>query len=336
MKTKAIKAISLLSGGLDSILATRLIMDQGIQLEALNFLTLFCTCTSRNSSCLASQSAAKKLGVKLKVVNVTKEFLKVLKSPKHGYGSNMNPCIDCRIFIFKKAKEYMKKTKASFIITGEVLGERPMSQRRPILNLIEKESGLKGFIVRPLSARLFKPSIPEQKKWVDRDRFLDIKGRSRKPQIQLASDLGINDYPCPAGGCLLTDPGFAKRLKDLMKYTELTVGNIQLLKVGRHFRLSEDVKAIIGRDQTENDKLLNMAKSEDAIFRAKDFPGPTTLLRGKFEKTEKALAARLTARYSDANGSPYVKIECWRHPDGDKEILNVRSIKEQDIKDLRV
>src|SRR3990170_2260758 len=212
------KAISLLSGGLDSTLAARVLLDQGIELEALNFLTVFCTCTNRGETCLASQKAVQGLGIPLKVFNVSNEYLGVVKHPKHGYGSNINPCIDCRVFMLKKAKQYMEETGASFIVTGEVLGQRPMSQRKDAMRLIEKEADLKGLVLRPLSAKFLPVTIPEKEGWVDREKLLNIQGRSRKPQMKLADDLGIRDYPCPAGGCLLTDPSFAKRMKDLIHY----------------------------------------------------------------------------------------------------------------------
>ncbi|MDP3804786.1 MAG: hypothetical protein Q8Q87_04470, partial [Candidatus Omnitrophota bacterium] len=225
------KALALLSGGLDSILAAKLVLEQGIEVEAINFLTIFCTCTHKGCQHAATQ-AAKTLNIPLKIFNITEEYLEVIKNPKHGYGSNMNPCIDCRIFIFKKAKDYMKEAGASFIVTGEVLGERPMSQRRDAILLIEKEAGLKGLILRPLSAKLFEPTIPEKEGIVDRAKLLDISGRSRKPQIVLAKKFAIFDYPCPAGGCLLTDPGFAKRMKDLLVHDALTLDNARLLKFG--------------------------------------------------------------------------------------------------------
>src|SRR3990172_5077850 len=212
------KALALLSGGLDSTLAAKVILEQGIELEALNFLTVFCTCTNRGATCLASQKAVETLGIPLKVFNISEEYLEIVKHPKHGYGSNMNPCIDCRIFIMKKTKAYMEKSGASFIVTGEVLGERPMSQRRDAMRLIEKEAGLEGVILRPLSAKLLPVTVPEKEGWVNRETLLAFQGRSRKPQMKLADHYGIHDYPSPAGGCLLTDPGFARRMKDLMFY----------------------------------------------------------------------------------------------------------------------
>ena len=208
------RAVALLSGGLDSLLAIKVMLEQGVEVEALNFVSVFCTCTPKSSSCSAARSAVRQLGVPLKALNTSKQFLEVVKSPKHGYGRNLNPCLDCRILMFRQARTYLRKTGASFVITGEVLGERPMSQRREAMKLIEAEAGLEGLVVRPLSAALLEPTIPEQKGWIDRSRLLKIRGRSRKPQIELARTYGLTDYPCPAGGCLLTDAGFAGRMMD--------------------------------------------------------------------------------------------------------------------------
>ncbi|MEF8788215.1 MAG: hypothetical protein V5A84_04020, partial [Planctomycetota bacterium] len=203
------RAVALLSGGLDSTLAIRVLQDQDIEIHAINFMSLFCTCTPKDSSCSAAQTAVDQLGVSLKTVNTSKEFVELVKDPPHGYGSEVNPCLDCRIVMFRRAQEYMDEIDASFLVTGEVLGERPMSQRREAMRLIEKEAGLEGLIVRPLCAAHMEPSIPEEKGWVDRDALLDIRGRNRTPQMELAEKYDINDYPCPAGGCRLTDPGYA-------------------------------------------------------------------------------------------------------------------------------
>ena len=293
------KAVALLSGGLDSILATRLILDQGISVEAVNFSTVFCNCTARGKTCLASKSAADQLGVPLKVFEVTKEYIEIVKKPKHGYGSNMNPCLDCRIFMFKKAGEYMKKSGASFIFTGEVLGQRPMSQRRDAMKLIDKESGLEGFVLRPLSAKLLELTVPEKEGYVDREKLLEIKGRSRKVQISLSSSFGINDYPGPAGGCLLTDPGFAKRIKDLMKHDpDFAINDIKLLKLGRHFRLAPRAKLVVGRNEEENKRLVALVKEKDLIFHPTDNKGPTGVGRGIFDKELISQASRIIAKYS--------------------------------------
>jgi len=303
------KGLILLSGGLDSTLATRMMQEQGLSVEAVNFITVFCTCTRKGSCKHEARKVADEYGVKLHVVNVTEEYLEVVKKPEHGYGKNMNPCIDCRIFMFKKAKTIMKDIGASFVITGEVLGERPMSQRRDAINLIEKLSGLKGLIVRPLSAKHFEPTIPEQKGIIDRERLLGIKGRSRKPQIALAEQLGVEEYLCPAGGCLLTDHGFAKRMKDLVKHNEANVENIRLLKFGRHFRL-DGTKIVMGRDQEDNERILDLAKEDDVIIKIKDIPGPITLIRGNGVDGKKEIAAALTAGYTKQKESEEVLAEC--------------------------
>jgi tRNA U34 2-thiouridine synthase MnmA/TrmU len=314
------EAVALLSGGLDSTLAIKLILEQGIEVKALNFFTVFCTCTPKRARCFASVSAAQKLGVSLKIFDISEEYLQVVKDPKYGYGSQMNPCIDCRIMIFRKAREYMEEIGAKFIVTGEVLDERPMSQRRQAMEIIERESGLEGLIVRPLSAKLLPPSIPERKGWVDRKRFLDIRGRSRKPQIQLARRLGISDYPCPAGGCLLTDPGFANRMRDLLKYNPgFDLNDVKLLKIGRHFRFPEGEKLIVGRNEFENKELFNLAKDEDYLFEPIGRKGPVALLRGKPSPEVLILSLRIVARYCNSAKSQ-VLITYWKARKDQKNI----------------
>jgi len=331
------KAIALLSGGLDSTLAAKIVLDLGIELEALNFLTVFCTCTTRGETCLASQKAVDALGIPLKVLNVSEEYLHVVKNPKHGYGSNMNPCIDCRIFMLKKAKAYMEETGASFIVTGEVLGERPMSQRRDSMRLIEKEAGLDGFIVRPLSAKLLPASIPEKEGWVDREKLLKIQGRSRKPQIQLADHYGIRDYPCPAGGCLLTDPGFAKRMKDLiLHHPGFSLNDVHLLKSGRHFRLSPNLKLVVGRNEKENQKIQTFSEEGDILLRLFRFPGPLSLLRGEAGEEEIEKAAAITARYSKAKDLKEVEVVCKKaKEDGDRSLF-ASPLSEKEIAELMI
>jgi tRNA U34 2-thiouridine synthase MnmA/TrmU len=283
-------------------------MEQGVELEALNFMTVFCTCTNRGATCLASQKAVETLGIPLKVFNVSEEYLGVVKHPQHGYGRNMNPCIDCRIFMLKKAKAYMEESGAVFIVTGEVLGQRPMSQRKDAMHLIEKEAGLEGFILRPLSAKVLPTTIPEKEGWVDRERLLNISGRSRKPQIELADHYGIHDYPCPAGGCLLTDPGFAKRMKDLMVYDpQFSLNDVHLLKMGRHFRFSNGVKLVVGRNEEENQKIQTFAQGEDILLKVSGFPGPLSLLRGKLNEGDIEKAAAITVHYG--KGKDLGKIE---------------------------
>jgi tRNA U34 2-thiouridine synthase MnmA/TrmU len=293
---KKVKALALLSGGLDSTLAVKLVLDQGIDVEALNFVTPFCLC--RKGGCGASE-VAKKFSIPLKIISVGEDYLKVVRNPKYGYGKNMNPCIDCRIFMLKKAKEYAEEIGASFIFTGEVLDERPMSQHRKALKIIEEETGLKGKILRPLSAKLLPKTEAEKMGWVDREKLLDIRGRSRKRQIGLAKEFGITDYPCPAGGCLLTYKEFASKLRDLFNHKKrVSLKDVQLLKFGRHFRFGKN-KIIVGRNEAENKVLLQFKSAIDFYFEAQGCGSPITLLQGP--KTGKAIkkAAELTAYYSD-------------------------------------
>ena len=277
------------------------------------------------------------LGIPLKIINVSEEYLDVVKHPKHGYGSNMNPCIDCRIFILKKAKTYMEECGAAFIVTGEVLGQRPMSQRRDAMRLIEKEAGLAGLILRPLSAQFLPMTIPEREGWVNRDKLLNIQGRSRKPQIRLAEQFNIRDYPCPAGGCLLTDPGFGRRMKDLMNHhPEFSLNDVHLLKFGRHFRLSPDIKLVVGRNEEENQKIQTFSRARDILLKTVRYPGPVSLLRGKGTEKELERAASITARYSKAKDLKKVEVICKKvRGDGDRS-LSVPPLSEKEIEELMI
>ncbi|UCH12893.1 MAG: tRNA 4-thiouridine(8) synthase ThiI [Candidatus Omnitrophota bacterium] len=328
---KKIKAISLLSAGLDSILATKLILDQGIEVEAVNFKTAF------SDSVAPSKIAADKLGIGLKIFNIGEEYFQILKNPKYGYGSNVNPCLDCRIFIFKKAARYMKETKTSFLITGEVLEERPMSQRRDALRIIERDSKLEGLVLRPLSAKLLEPTIAEKEGLVDREKLFAIRGRSRKPQIQLARQFGIDYYLSPAGGCLLTDPGFTNRMRDLMRQNgNFTINDIELLKVGRHFRLNPGTKLIVGRNRNENNRLLNMAKGGDLLFNPTETAGPVGIVRGEFAKEIPPVASSIVARYSDSDGNQRLEIAYKRIPDSTVSSILVFPAGEEKLQNMRI
>jgi len=331
------KAIALLSGGLDSTLAAQVMIEQGIELEAINFMTIFCTCTNRGATCLASQKAVETLGIPLKVFNVSEEYLHVVKHPKHGYGSNMNPCIDCRIFMLKKSKAHMENAGASFIVTGEVLGQRPMSQRREAMRLIEKEAGLEGFILRPLSAKVLPITVPEKEGWVDREKLLNIQGRSRKPQIKLAEHFGIHDYPCPAGGCLLTDPGFAQRIKDLMDHNlDFSINDVYLLKTGRHFRFSREVKLVVGRSEEENQKIQTFSQEDDLLLKVSGFSGPLSLLRGKFDEGDIEKAAAITVHYSKAKDLGKAEVT-YRGAGKDRsQFLSVSPVSRREIERLMI
>jgi tRNA U34 2-thiouridine synthase MnmA/TrmU len=337
------KAVILLSGGLDSTLAAKMMLDEGIELEAINFVTSFCTCTKKGCRHQASK-VADELGIKITVKNITEEYLEVVKNPRFGYGSGVNPCIDCRIFTFKKAKEFMGQIGASFVVTGEVLGERPMSQRRDAIMIIERESGLKGLIVRPLSAGLFDPTIPEEQGIIDREKMLSISGRSRKPQIELAEKLNITEYPCPAGGCLLTDPQFSKRAKDLLGHYEFTLDNVKLLKLGRHFRLSVASRLVVGRNEQENNLIMGLAKEGDILMNAGNVPAPVGLLKGEVKNEVLESGLRIIARYTDAkkgtvlaeNCPLTVAMEYWKAGSEQKTTVKVEPLSEKELEKLRI
>jgi len=302
------KALALLSGGLDSTLAIRVIQEQGIEVIALNFVTVFCRCTSHGSCKLEAVKVSEKLKVPIKVINTTERFLELVKKPKFGYGKNMNPCIDCRINIFRIAGEYMREIGADFIITGEVLGQRPMSQRKEAMKIIDKEANLMGLVLRPLCAKHMEPTIPEKSGIVDRERLLQIRGRSRKNQIQLADVFQIKDYPCSAGGCLLTDPEFAHRMRDLVNSCDASVNDVNLLKVGRHFRLGTQTKAIVGRNEEDNTRIESFSREGDILLSLVDMPGPLTLIRGEINEERIFVAARITARYTKSQLLPSIKV----------------------------
>jgi len=295
-----IKAIGLLSGGLDSTLAVKLMINQNINVTVLNFVTPFCTCTKKGCKHEASRVAIN-FNIPIKIIVAGKEYIKMVKQPKYGYGRNMNPCIDCRIFMFKKAKKHMEEIGASFIFTGEVIGQRPMSQHRKAMKLIEQESGLKNLVVRPLSARLLEPTIPEEKHWIDRKKLLSIRGRRRLPQMELAEHLEINNYPCPAGGCRLTDLGFAERLQEALKNNEDSIKDIRLLRYGRHFRLKSSAKVIIGRNEEENKILMRFFNKNDILLEVVGVGSPIALLRKSKDIDDVKKAASLCIQYSDSN-----------------------------------
>jgi tRNA-specific 2-thiouridylase len=292
-----VKAISLFSGGLDSILATELIRRQGIEVIAFNLKTPFGIPKKDGKS--EAQQAADQLKVPLVVQSFDKEYIKMLRNPKHGYGKNINPCVDCKIFILKQAKKYAKEIGADFLFTGEVLGERPMSQHGPALKTIAKEAGLEGKLLRPLSAKLLAETEAEKKGLIDRKQLLSISGRGRKPQMELAKKYDIKVYPSPAGGCLLTCEEYGKKLRDLFEHKKnVPLEDIDLLRIGRHFRVGKN-KFIVGRNYTENTYLSAHKTKSDYFFELPDIVGPITLLQGP--KTREAIktAAKLTAFYSD-------------------------------------
>ncbi|UCE17815.1 MAG: DUF814 domain-containing protein [Gemmatimonadota bacterium] len=328
--SKKVKAIALLSGGLDSTLAIKLISDQGIDVLAVNFFSPFCTC-NRPGRCEAKE-VSDKLKVPLRRIGLGREYIEMLKSPKYGYGKNMNPCLDCRIMTFTKARQIMEETGADFVFSGEVLGQRPMSQRRDAMRIVERDSGLDGRLLRPLSAKLMKPTIPEEEGLIDREKFLAIQGRSRKVQMKLAENSGIDDYACPAGGCLLTDKGFADRLRDLFEHGEDSLYDINLLKIGRHFRLPTGQKIIAGRNEDENEHLNALAKEEDLKFSAKEHGSPIVVLRRSRARKIMERAAAICARYSSGRHQAEVAVLYWFDSQDPTGTLRVRPIKDQVLK----
>lgn len=302
------KALALLSGGLDSTLAIKIMLDQGIEILAVNFTSPFCNCTPRKNGCPnQARRVAQELGVPVKVLSKGLDYLKIVENPVHGYGRGMNPCLDCRIYMLKKVKELMPQVQASFIITGEVLGQRPMSQHRTALQLIEKETGLGGLILRPLSAQKLPPTIPELAGIVNRENLLSICGRSRKTQMSLAAEFNIRDYPCPAGGCLLTDQIIAGRLKDLFSFLpNYTIEDIYLLRIGRHFRLHPQLKIIVGKNKEENERLLALSPKGSFLFYPKNFRGPVALVRGNLDPESEQTVGEIITYYSKDDKSQYL------------------------------
>lgn len=297
------KALVMLSGGLDSRLAVKLLVDQGLEAEAVHFSTPFCNCDK-----CSVEKVVEDYGVKVHHLFQGQDFLDLLVDPPHGYGSHMNICIDCRIDMFKKAKIFAKEIGADYLVTGEVVGQRPFSQRRAAMKLIEKEAGLEGKILRPLSAKLLEETDIEKEGIVDRTALLAIQGRNRKPQMKLAEEIGVYDYPCPSGGCLLTDPNFSKRLRDYLDHEgRPTVPDMFLLRLGRHFRIN-GTRVIVGRNEKENRVLGGLAERNGwATITVDDYMGPTTVLL-KNDEQIRDTAAAITARYSDAPKETSIKL----------------------------
>lgn len=294
------RAVALLSGGLDSMLAVKMMIEQGVGLTAVHFTSPFCNCSMRTSGCgHQARRAAEAFGVPIRVVSKGMDYLKVVQQAPHGYGRGMNPCIDCRIYMLRKVSGMLEELGASFVVTGEVLGQRPMSQHRQAIDLIDRESGLAGRILRPLSAHHFPPTLPEEEGIVDRARLLAISGRSRKEQIALAEKLGVHDYPCPAGGCLLTDPEIAVRLRDLFDHVPAySHRDMVLLTIGRHFRLTPSLRAVFGRNQEENERISALAAPGDGLFTPENFRGPTVLAAGEADPAAERTIGEMIRAYS--------------------------------------
>ena len=289
------RAISLFSGGLDSTLAMKLIKDQGIEVIAVNINTGFSATKERLTH---MKNMCEQIGVELVVLDVRDEFIqKILFDPIYGYGKNFNPCIDCHGFMFRYTCQLLEKFNASFLISGEVLAQRPMSQNKDALEIVKKLSNCEELIVRPLSAKLLPPSKPELEGWIDREKLLDISGRSRKRQLALAKEIGLKDFEPPAGGCLLTEIEFSKRLRDFIKFDKLEVEDIDTLKFGRHFRLPDGAKLIVGRHKEDNQNLLKTNSKKFLKGHILNTPGPVALLSKNASKEDKKLAANIIVTY---------------------------------------
>ncbi len=304
-------AIALFSGGLDSALAILLMLQQNIEVTAITFMTHFgCDLGDRSSCGSDPYPAAEKWGFNVKLMHLGQKFVDIVTDPKFGRGKNMNPCTDCRLLMLTEAKAFMEMVNADFIITGEVMGQRPMSQVKDKMNLVLSRSGLKGRLLRPLSAKLLEPTIPEIEGMVDREKLEGISGRSRKRQMEMAEEFGLDDYPSPGSGCLLTDEGYSNRLRDLLAHTEhVSFDDLNMLRIGRHFRLNNECKAIIGRDEDENKKVESIRKKGGIRLEAPDVGSPVTILVGNTSDEAIECAARITARYSAGRRDPKVRIE---------------------------
>lgn len=324
--SKPPQAAVLLSGGLDSLLAAKVIQNQGIVVEGINFVIGFGG--KENPAIVCAQQ----LGIKLHVFDVVDEFKQIVTNPKHGYGANLNPCLDCKIFMVHKAMSIIKEGRFDFIITGEVIGQRPKSQFRHAMQVLTEESGAFDLLLRPLCAKCLPPTLPERNGWVNRELLYNFNGRSRKPQINLAKELGINDYSQPAGGCLLTDDIFCQRMRHLWEYRkkkDYSRTDLELLKIGRHIAPKPNYKIIVGRNEIENNALEKLCKNFIHLYPTSCF-GPLVLLDGVFDITDINLVGRIAARYSGGRNEKQVQLQV-QLPCGTTYSLEVEPFASQDI-----
>ena len=287
------KAVALLSGGLDSHLAIKIMQRQGIEVEAVNFKSTFSCCKDD------AGAVARQLGVKLTILSLGDDYLQLIRNPKFGWGRSVNPCMDCRIYMFKIAKKFMEQIGASFIVSGEVLGQRPKSQMMEALKTIPREAGIEDLLLRPLSAELLEPTLPEREGIVDREKLYDIQGRSRHPLHVLAREFGIGDIPTPSNGCILTDENYGNRVKDHLTHAAgQSFWDYESFKVGRHYRLDDAHKVIVGRNQIENETLAHLHDEKTTYFEPENFTGPSALLIGSLEKQWISKIGNLILGYS--------------------------------------
>jgi tRNA-specific 2-thiouridylase len=329
--TSIIRCLGLFSGGLDSMLAAAVLKAQGLEVALITFVTPF-------YGAERARVSAAHLGLPLMEVDLTEKFLPLIYAPPHGFGKGHNPCIDCHLLMIREAGRVMAAEGFHFIFTGEVLGQRPMSQNRGSLNLISRESGLGDLLLRPLSAKLLKTTRPEELGWVERERLLNLSGRGRKRQMALTREYGIAQYPAPAGGCLLTDPGYAARLKELLarQGRQVSRRDFEALKWGRHFRLSGGVKAVVGRTQRENEALLALRAPESLLLKVLNYPGPLVLVSGEPTEVEMTLAAGLAAAYSDAPTGAEVEVAAEREAEAPPRSLRLTVPPKDRFKDMLI
>ena len=292
-----------MSGGLDSALAVKIIQDLGIEILAIHFAEPICT-NHDGSEKSSARLVTEKMGVPLKTVVIGQEYLDMIVKPRFGYGSGINPCTDCHTMMLVKAREMMAQEGASFVVTGEVVRQRPMSQTASRLKIVERECGLGELLLRPLSAKLLPPTVPEKEGWVDREKLFGIEGRSRKEQLALAAKLGVQNYSSPAGGCLLTEKHFAAIMRDHLRYGKLLMADVPLLKIGRHFRLPDGTKLVVGRNKPENERLFQLSREGDVMVLPTNVRGPVALLRA-MQTSDAVLsrAANVVASYCDGDGT---------------------------------
>jgi tRNA-specific 2-thiouridylase len=327
------KAVSLFSGGLDSILAVKLIQNQGIEVTAFHFVLPFYYIEDEKQ--IKAVKTAHKLGIPIEISYGGKNYIEMVKKPKHGYGKHINPCIDCKIFIMKKAHDYMKKIGASFLVSGEVLGQRPMSQRKDIIKLTEKEAGVEDFLLRPLSAKLLTPTIPEEKGWIKRDNLYAFEGRSRKPQISLAKELRLSEYPSPAGGCCLADLDFSIRLREAFEHKEDSISELKLLRFGRHFRLKSGAKLIVGRNEKENQIIESLADDKDYLIEGVDFGSPIALLKNSNNNKDIDISSSICVRYSKKRDEKSVKVSTGKKK-GDIIVKEIAPLEREIVNSLLI
>lgn len=331
--------IALFSGGLDSALAVLLMLRQNIKVTAITFMTHFgCDLGDRSSCGSNPYPAAEKYGFDVKLMHLGNKFVEIVKNPKYGRGKNMNPCTDCRILMLSEAKELMEMVNADFIITGEVMGQRPMSQVKNKIHLVANKSDLVGKLLRPLSAKLLKPTEPELNGMVDRELLEGISGRSRKRQMEMAKEFGLDDYPNPASGCLLTDESYSIKLRDLLSHTDhITFDDLNLLRLGRHFRLDNNTKIIVGRNEQENKSIIHNKKPHHLLLEVLEFGSPVTLLIGDASEENLLKAAQITARFSSVKKLEQVKVSLLNadNETADKS-FEVAPAKNEFINEVRV